>query len=60
MDLLRSPDFPYIQVLDMPFKKFHIWAGELPRTGRPLSASDIHGVDVYKETYALATFLLKR
>ena len=60
MALLTSPDFPYLQVLDMPFKSFHIWAGELPRTGRPKSASDIDGVDVYKEAYTLTTFLMKR
>eukprot|EP00879_Flechtneria_rotunda_P023895 GHRR01025305.1.p1 GENE.GHRR01025305.1~~GHRR01025305.1.p1 ORF type:complete len:319 (+),score=71.55 GHRR01025305.1:298-1254(+) len=44
----------------MPFRSFIFWAGRCAGPGRTIKQTDLDGIDVYKEMYKLAVYLLKR
>lgn len=55
LEVLKSKDFPYQSVLDLPFRAFHIVIGEHEQ--RNLSEEE---VDWYNQVYELASYLIKR
>jgi hypothetical protein len=57
VDFVKDPRFPWLQVFDLPFPTFQFWYNTY---GWPDPKDPSKFLDPYKETYDLATYLLKR
>lgn len=55
LDIVKSADFPYQKVLDLPFKAFYMSIGS--HDTRDLLEEE---VDWYQQVYDLATYLIEK